>query len=109
VKIEIKHDLGRDKAVEKIDGFLDGLAGRELPAGVRIINPRRSWSGNVMTISFRAKKGLLGVEIKGRAVVEDDRVLIEVDIPAIVTTFVSEETIRTTLTQKAEALLIEGE
>ncbi len=79
-----------------------------MPAGISISSPKRNWSGNVMALSFKARKGILGVEIKGRITVNDDNVIIEVGIPPILATFVSAETIRTMLTQKAEALLMEG-
>ena len=79
-----------------------------MPNGIGISNPKRSWTANVMTLSFKARKGILGVEIKGQITVNDDNVIIEVDIPAIVAMFVSEETVRTMLTQKTEALLTEG-
>ena len=77
--------------------------------GISISNPRKSWSGNVMDLSFKARKGFLSVEVKGSATVENERVIIEVEIPGLVAKFVDEETIRNTLIEKAQALLDEGE
>lgn len=79
-----------------------------MPAGINISNPEKSWSGDVMTLSFKANKGIIGVNIKGQAIVSEDNLVIEIDLPAIVTTFVSEATIRNELIRKAEALLNES-
>lgn len=105
MRLEIKHNLGKEKAIEKIDGFLDKLAEKELPAGIKIENPKKEWSENVMTVSFKAKKSIFGVDIKGTATVFEDHVIIEVDLPAIITSFVSEEDIANRLKSGAQELL----
>ncbi|MCF7811617.1 polyhydroxyalkanoic acid system family protein [bacterium] len=105
MRLDIKHDIGKEKAIEKIDGFLDKLAEKELPAGIAIENPKKQWSENIMTVSFKAKKGFFGVEIKGTATVFDDHVIIEVDLPAIITSFVSEDEIAARLKSGAQDLL----
>jgi hypothetical protein len=61
-----------------------------------------------MDLSFKARKGFLSVEVKGSATVEDDRVIIEVEIPGLVAKFVDEETIRNVLTERTQALLAES-
>ena len=105
MRLKVEHNLSRQKAIEKIDSFLDKLAEKELPAGITIDNPQKSWSDNVMTVSFKAKKGFFGVEIKGTATVFDDHVIIEMDLPAIVTSFVSEDEIAVRIKNDAQALL----
>ena len=105
MRIEVKHNLGKDKAIEKIDGFLDKLAEKELPAGITIENPQKQWNDNVMTVSFKAKKGIFGVEIKGNATVFDDHVVIEMDLPAIVASFVSEDEIAVRIKKDTQELL----
>jgi len=107
MRIEVKHNLGKDKAIEKIDGFLDKLVDKELPAGITIQNPQKQWVDNVMTVSFKAKKGIFGVEIKGNVTVFDDRVVIEMDLPTIVTSFVSEDEIRDDIETRVQSLLKE--
>ena len=62
-----------------------------------------------MNLSFKARKRFLSVEIRGRATVEDEKVIIEVNIPELVAKFVDEETIRQTLEGRAQALLIDGD
>ena len=78
-----------------------------MPAGITIANPRRSWADNVMTLSFKAKKGILGVDIRGTATVDDGIIILDVNIPSIVASFVDEETISQFLEVKARVLLNE--
>ena len=104
----MKHNLGREEAIRRIDRFLTQLTERPISGGISIINPEKSWSDNVMTISFRAKKGFLGVDISGSVTANDDSVVIDIDVPAIITSFVSEDEIRTDIVNRAEALLTAG-
>lgn len=107
MRIEVRHDLSSEKAIEKIDSFLDQLSSSKMLAGISIVNPQKNWSGNVMNLSFKAKKGFLGIDVKGSVTVLDDSVVIEIDIPAIVASFVSEDEIRSVIASRAQALLKE--
>jgi len=107
MKIEIEHKLGLIKAIEKLDGFFDQLTESEMAEGISIQNPQKNWSGNTMNISFKVQKGFLSVKIKCRVTVLENSIIIELDIPALVLKFVSEEKIRTIFSERAEKLLIE--
>lgn len=93
------------KAIERIDIFLDQLAENGLPGEVRISDKKKTWEDNIMNLSFKVNKGFLGVIIKGKAVVEEDNVTIEMDLPAIVTKFTDEEAIKKFLHSESEKLL----
>lgn len=108
MRIEIEHNLSREEAIERIDRYLDQFSAPDLPAGVAIENPQKSWTGNVMQISFKVRKSFIKVEIKGKVEVFDDKVIIEIDLPSIVTSFVSQEKIEEAISRKAAALLMDG-
>src|SRR5438094_10334636 len=78
--IERNHDLGKEDAVHKIDSFLDDLMSRQVPGGITIEEPSKSWSDNVMRFSFKAKKGFFGTTISGMIRVNDDSVIIDSDL-----------------------------
>ena len=57
-----------------------------------------------MHFSFKPKKGFIGTTISGEIRVNDDSVVIDADLPGIVTTFVSEDKIRNVINEQLEGL-----
>ncbi|HSK10246.1 MAG TPA: polyhydroxyalkanoic acid system family protein [Vicinamibacterales bacterium] len=103
--IEHPHDLGQQEAIERLDHFLEGLMQRQPPGGITIKNPRKDWDGNTMNFSFTAAKGLFGTSINGLVRVEDDRVVMDTELPALVRGFVGEDRIRNAISQELGRLL----
>src|SRR5215831_16310372 len=102
--IERNHNVGKDEAIHKIDTFLDDLMRREFPGGVIIKEPSKSWSDNAMHFSFKAKKGFIGTMISGVIRVNDESVVIDSNLPGLVTTFVSEDKIRDLIDEQLDSL-----
>jgi putative polyhydroxyalkanoic acid system protein len=102
--IERNHNVGKKEAIHKIDAFLDDLIRRQFPGGVTIKEPSKSWSDNTMHFSFNAKKGFFGTTISGVIRVNDDSVVIDSDLPGLVTTFVSEDKIRVVINEQLDSL-----
>jgi Putative polyhydroxyalkanoic acid system protein (PHA_gran_rgn) len=103
--IERKHNVSKEEAIHKIDTFLDDLMRCQFPGGVAIKEASRSWSDNVMRSSFRLRRGLLGTTISGVIRVTDDSVVMDSDLPGMVTAFVSEDQIRNVINQQLDGLL----
>ena len=104
MRIERNHNLGKEEAVHRIDSFLDDLMSRQFPGGIIIEEPSKSWSDNVMRFSFKAKKGIFGTTISGMIRANDDSVIMDSDLPGLVTAFVSEDKIRNVINQQLESL-----
>jgi hypothetical protein len=102
--IERNHNVGKEEATHKIDTFLDGLMRRQFPSGVTIKEPSKSWSENAMRFSFKAKKGFIGTTISGVIRVSDDSVVIDSDLPGLVTTFISEDKILDVVNEQLNSL-----
>jgi len=102
--IERRHNVGKEEAIRKIDTFLDDLMRRQFPGGVAIKEASRSWSDNAMRFSFKAKKGLFGTTISGVIRVNDDSVVMDSDVPGLVTAFVSEDQIRNVINEQLDGL-----
>ena len=77
---------------------------RQFPGGIIIEEPSKSWSDNVMRFSFKAKKGFFGTTISGMIRANDDSVIMDSDLPGLVTAFVSEDKIRNVINQQLESL-----
>jgi len=102
--IQRNHNVGKEEAIQKIDTFVEGLMRRQFPAGVTIKEPSKSWSDNVMSFSFKAKKGFVGTLISGVIRVNDHSVVIDSDLPGLVTTFVSEDKIWGAINEQLDSL-----
>ena len=102
--IERNHNVGKEEAIHKIDTFLDDLMRRQFPSGVTVKEPSKSWSENGMRFSFKAKKGFIGTTISGVIRVNDDSVVMDSDLPGLVTMFVSEDKIRNVINEQLDSL-----
>jgi hypothetical protein len=102
--IERNHNIGKGETIHKIDTFVEDLMRRQFPGGVTIEEPSKSWSDNAMTFSFKAKKGFIGTMISGVIRVNDDSVVIDMDLPGLVTTFISEDKIREVINEQLDSL-----
>ena len=102
--IERRHNVSKEEAIHKVDTFLDDLMRRQLPGGVAIKEASKSWSDNVMHFSFKAKRGFIGTTISGVIRVNDDSVVIDSDLPGLVTAFVSEDQIRNVINEQFDGL-----
>jgi hypothetical protein len=102
--IERRHNIGKEEAIHKIDTFLDDLMRRQLPDDVTIKEACKGWSDDAMRFSFKAKKGFIGTTISGEIRVNDDSVVVDSDLPRLVTTFVSEDQIRNVINEQLDSL-----
>ena len=102
--IERRHNVGKKEAIHKIDTFLDDLMRRQFPGDVAIKEASRSWSDNALRFSFKAKKGFFGTTISGVIRVNEDSVVMDSDLPGVVTAFVSEDQIRNVINEQLDGL-----
>lgn len=102
--IERRHNVGKEEAIHKIDNYLDDLMGRQFPESITIKEPSRSWSDDAMHFSFKAKKGFIGTTISGVIRVNEDSVVVDSNLPGLVTAFVSEDKIRNVINAQLESL-----
>jgi hypothetical protein len=87
------HTLTIEDAKARIDKSWNALVKKELSEGVRIKDPEKSWHGNEMRFSFKAKKGILGVKLNGTLTVAETSVSLECELPALLTRLVPEDKI----------------
>ncbi|HEY2574657.1 MAG TPA: polyhydroxyalkanoic acid system family protein [Verrucomicrobiaceae bacterium] len=94
MRIEIPHQLGQPEAVRRIDGGIERL--RNLPAsgGLTVDEFNKTWSGNILTFSCRIKKFFFGTTLSAQATVTEDRVVLEFDPPALLSSFLAEDRIK---------------
>jgi hypothetical protein len=105
MRVEQRHNLGQAEAIRRIDGFLDELMTRQLPAGVTIRNPQKTWTDNRMDFAFNASRGFFGTNISGAMVVTDDVVVVDSELPGMVKTFVGEDVVRDLIARELGRIL----
>src|SRR5437660_12901929 len=102
--IERNHNLGKGEAIHKIDTFLDDLMSRQFPGGITIQESSKSWFDNTMRSSFKARNGIIGTTSTRLIRVNDGTVVMDSDLPGLVTMFVSEDKIRNVINEQLDSL-----
>ena len=102
--IERSHNVSKEEASHKIDTFVDDLMRRQFPDGVTVKEPSKNWSDNAMRFAFKAKKGFIGTTISGVIRVNDHSVVVDSDLPGLVTTFVSEDKVQDVINEQLDGL-----
>lgn len=105
--IEERHTLGQQPAVDRLQQVIAELLQKPLPGGVTVKDVSQQWNGGQLEFSFKAGKAFMSATVKGRAVVSDDTVALDIDVPPLVTRFISEDTIRRQIGDRLAALLRE--
>jgi hypothetical protein len=100
--IERKHNVAKAEAIRKLDSLVDALTHQELPAGVKVQDASHDWSENVMRFSFKAKKSFFGVTIAGVVRVDEESLILDADVPVLVTAFVSEDQIQRKINEQLD-------
>lgn len=103
--ITLNHKTEQKTAIGKIDNFLTELMKKDFPAGVKIKDPEKNWDDSRMRFSFKVKKGfLLSVTLRGIITVTKDEIIMDCEIPSIITTFVSEDKIKEVITNQVNEI-----
>ena len=103
--IKLIHTLEKNDVKQRIESFLNDQIGKSMPHGIEVLNPQKRWDADVLHTSFKAKRGFLSVEIKGKITVDEKQIEMDIIIPAIVSSFVKEEEIKNALTKGAKSML----
>lgn len=108
MRIQRSHNLGQAAAIQKIDGFLDGLMARPLPAGVKVKHADKSWQGGRMTFAAKFAKGIMGATVTGTVDVTDSEVVMESQVPALIKTFVGEDKVARVINEQFDELFAQA-
>lgn len=106
VRIQCDHRLGQERAIQRIDAWIrDPTLKDPLPAAVEISEVNGKWVGNLLKLSFQVHKRILGVAITIFAIVEDNSVTLEFEIPEAVRAFVPKSACRDEVKRRLTELL----
>jgi hypothetical protein len=97
--VTVRHRKTREQAVQVVDDAFTQLY-RAPVMGVEIVEPVKKWNASTMAFSFTGRLGFIEVPLSGSVAVDDQRVTILCELPAILKNFVGEEKIRTSVEEK---------
>lgn len=80
VKITVSHGSSKEAVKQAVNRSLDDLFTSSVPLPVKLVQQRRSWSGDSLTFSFMATMGLMNTPITGTVDVTDREVTIDVNL-----------------------------
>jgi hypothetical protein len=107
--LERSHKIDKDDAIRRIDTLLDKLMQSQLPAGVTIKEASKTWTGDAMDFSFKPKKGFISPgTVSGIVRVGVNSITMDATLPPLITTFVSEQTIRDVINKQFDQLFPES-
>jgi hypothetical protein len=105
MRVTISHDKGQKEAMRIVDQSAQDLMSG-IPTGpVRITDPEKSWNGNTMNFSFRAKMGLFRTSVQGTVFVTEKDATIEIELPGFLKNLLPEDKIRAAVETKVKGLL----
>jgi len=105
IKVEVSHDLGKEKAKEKLIPMIDQLIPKVAGLGAQITNLQSGWDGDMLNISGQIKKGFISLAITGKMEVLEKSVIFTLDIAAVILKFIDESGIRKALTESVTEVL----
>ena len=105
MRIEETYPHSTEELKSRIDTFVDSLKSLPLPGGVSVSNISKKWEGDRMPFSFHAAKGFFGTSISGDIVVSGSTVILDLAIPALVSSFVNEGDLRTSVIEMMDKIL----
>ena len=92
MRVDVTHQLGKEAAMPVMDRCLDHLLGG-LGSNIEILDKKTSWTGANMRFSFTGKVGYISVPLAGTIDVNDANVIVNMDLPPMVKTFIGEDKI----------------
>jgi hypothetical protein len=105
--VERHHKVTQSEAVQRIDKFLEGLKNGTFPGGITVVDTTKKWTGNTMNFSFNAKKWFVQVTISGLIEVKEHSVILDCELPPLVSKMVSENEISRVVGQQFDQLFPE--
>ena|SRR3989339_1763865 len=103
MKLTLSHQTTQAEAIKKIDDHLNGLLKQEY-RGITVIDPYKEWDDNIMRFSFSVQKLIFTLDFSGTIIITDQEVIGEAEVPAMVSTFVSEDRIKEVIKKKFNEL-----
>ena len=105
MRVTVSHTKTKAEVVKIIDDSADQLYNGVPGAPVKITDQHKQWEGDTLYFSFTGKMGFFSSSVKGFAHVTDADVTIDIELPALLKSFVPEEKVRAQVESRVKGLL----
>jgi putative polyhydroxyalkanoic acid system protein len=106
MRVSISHNKTKQEVMRIVNDATGQVFGAGATGGLlHVSNVEKSWSGSIMTFSLTASFAVMRSLIKGTIEVTDSDVIIDCNLPQLLTTFVQESKIRSSIETKVRGLL----
>ncbi len=105
MRVTISHQKPRQEVVKLVDQNVNDMLKGLANGPVQVVDMERAWKGDVMNFSFKGKAGFFTVPIAGFIEVTDKDVIIDADLPGLLTKILPEEKIRASLENKVRGYI----
>lgn len=105
MRITVSHNKGQQEAIRIVNEASDQFLKPDLPGAFRMMDVKKSWSGNAMKFSIEAKAGFISLPLNGVITVNEKDVTIDCELPAFLTKLMPESKIRAGVENKVKGLL----
>jgi hypothetical protein len=105
MRVTVSHTKPKQDAIQAVDGAIERLL---LPGGsgpVKLRDVQKRWDGDTLHFSFNASMAFFSSPIRGFAQVTDRDITIDVDLPPMLTKFISPERIEDGVRSRVRGLL----
>ena len=94
MRITVTHTKGQKEAIRIVNEASDQFLKPDLPGVFKLMDVKKSWSGNVMKFSNEARAGFISLPLNGAITVNEKDVTIDCELPAFLTKLMPESKIR---------------
>lgn len=105
MRIRVTHGRNREEAIKSVDQSVEQLLAADLPSPLRLTLTRKNWTGSTMHFSMTASVGILRAPVTGTVEVTDTEVVIEAQLPRLLTALTSERAIQERVERRVRGLL----
>ena len=105
MRVTVSHTKGKQEATRIIDQTTEDVVKGIVAGPVQITDQSRSWNGDTMNFGFTARMGPIAAPIRGTVAVAETEVVIDVELPGFLKSFLPEERIRSEVQTRVRGLL----
>ncbi len=94
MRITVPHSQGREEAARTVEDTISNLLEAELPRPFHMTGMRKQWSDSKLQFQTAVAMGPLRMPVRGTVQVGDTEVVIEIELPPLLSKFIPEEKLK---------------
>jgi|GEM_PF-981066 len=94
MRITVPHSHGREEAARTVEDTVSDLLQAELPRPFHMTGMRKQWSDSKLQFQTAVAMGPLRMPVRGTIQVHDTEVVIDIELPPLLSKFIPEERLK---------------